>query len=677
MRKRFSKVFVILMLTTLLLTDSFYGIVLDSQGISKNVGVKNVTCENEQYIVKGFGNKQRIIEKSVNDFKKVSNTQIDENESWNLKMVHAEDIDELDGKIKIAIIDSGVNYSTDLNVVVRKNFIQNNECNIMYEDPSGHGTAIAGIIAALDNEEGITGINPNVEIYSARVLDAKLEAPISRVVDAIEWAIEQDVDIINMSFGIEKNVVELEQAIEKAYDKGIMMVAAVGNGSTIAYPAAYDEVIAVGAVDENGLPVQKSACGEGLELMAPGENIISSGIFGGVCGVSGTSMAVPHVVGIASVLMELNPEMPAEYIRALMNYSANLCGEPKVYGNGIVDLQYAMQINKKFKKTYEKYPKMLSKNEAKKQKQIDKFWKEVTTTIPENKKAIEVFSGLEVVEGLWLKDESKYSGNTHSVLTEDGVDYTEMSFTTDQMTILTYACGYPDAENSGLSGAGKPYHGHLWRYNSSYNPIGNSNYIANYIFLTKVALAYGNAASIPMGAVMPYDYSVMVSDITTSSLGGKSWQEVFSAMNVNRRSNIQATSENIRLFIFGIGIHQISDVFAHSAWKNGDICERVKHTDNNWNTHADNPSYLPKRYAAAQEATRAALYDAFYNSEAVLAQFMFSQTNFGTFYLGNFSPYVEAVNSQIYNNLKTSFDKIDLDANVQSYDFEGMTYYVP
>lgn len=581
-------------------------------------------------------------------------------------------------KIKVAVIDSGINFSTDLPVVVRKNFIPEDECSVLYEDPSGHGTAVAGIIAALDNDEGITGINPDVELYSARVLDANLEAPIERIVEAIDWAVEQEVDIINMSFGITRNVAELEAAVERAAEAGILLIAASGNGETIAYPAAYDEVIAVGSVTAEGVAAEDSAEGEALEIMAPGENILSSGIFGGVTGVSGTSMAAPHVAGAASVLMELNPEMPADYIRMLLNYSANLYGSPDEYGNGVLDLAYAIEINDKFKKLYEKHIAKEEKNEKKKEKQKEKFWGEVLKTIPENEKAVETFTGVDVVEGMW-------GSAGHVNLVYNGLVGTQMSFTGDQMIILTYACKYPDNETSGLSGAGNPYHGHLWEYElraGKYVPIDNSNYIANYIFLTKIARAYGRASSVARGVMFQNDYDAMLEDFTASDLGTKTWQEVFDSMNSERNSNIVASPENIKLFIYGIAMHSITDVFAHSTWaKQSGVWKRITH-NNDWEQSTDNPNIFPLRYSAAQTVLQSALAKACYGSEGLLADFMLSPSTFGSsesekFYLGNYVPYVKKVNSTIYNSGANTFNSGDLDKNVSNYNFEGRTYYNP
>ena len=120
--------------------------------------------------------------------------------NWGREMVHI-DTEEVSAKvaseqkIKVAIIDSGINYSEDIEVAERKNFIPDGSgdgMSLLYEDVSGHGTNIAGVIAAKDNDLGVTGINSNVELYSARVLDANMQAPISRVIEAIDWAIEKD-----------------------------------------------------------------------------------------------------------------------------------------------------------------------------------------------------------------------------------------------------------------------------------------------------------------------------------------------------------------------------------------------------------------------------------------------------------------------------------------------------
>ena len=108
-------------------------------------------------------------------------------------------------------------------------------------DMTGHGTAIAGIIH---------DIAPNAQIYSVRIMDAENKATLSRVVEGIYWCIDKDIDIINMSFGTTVESAVLKKAIQDANEAGILMVSSAGNGDTagVEYPAAYNEVIAVGSV---------------------------------------------------------------------------------------------------------------------------------------------------------------------------------------------------------------------------------------------------------------------------------------------------------------------------------------------------------------------------------------------------------------------------------------------
>ncbi len=650
--------------------------------------------EESQDIVRGFGNKikdkkQKEIKVRVNH----GNQGNRNGKSWNLQMIQAGNVNagEAEGsgrKIKVAVIDSGINFNTDLPVAARKNFIPGEERSVLYEDMSGHGTAVAGIIAALDNDEGITGINPRVELYSARVLDENLEAPAGRIAEAIDWAVEQDVDIVNMSFGIAKNVKELEEAVGRASEAGILLVAAAGNGETVVYPAAYNEVIAVGSVTAEGLAAEDSAGGEALELMAPGEDILSSAIFGGVTGVSGTSMAAPHVAGVASVLMERNPEMPADYIRMLLNYSANLYGSPDEYGNGVLDLGYALEINDKFKKLYEKHIDKAEKN--KKEKQKEKFWGEVLKTIPENEKAVETFPGTEVVGGLWLKDNRDHVGKLHENFVITGVEGSQViSFTGEQMKILKYACGYPDATKGGLNAEGKPYHGHLWQYKiypvngkDRYVPVAEANYVANYILLTRIADVFGSVPSFAgnntqlvksaLEALFQEAEAYMYAgDLThmrgdfgsVTKLGERTWQQVFGDMG----GTVEVTPENVKFFIYGMALHSITDTYAHSTFsKKGTQWGRVGHNDDDFSISCDNDTYIPERWTAAQYAADSVLTKLGCGLKGDLLDFVSpSSFQYGTFYLGNLSAYAQMTDAVQYPWAKGLLKRGDLWFNVQ------------
>ena len=163
------------------------------------------------------------------------------------------------------------------------------------------------MIGSSGENGSIKGINPNIEIYSAKILDNNNKASIDRVVKAIDWAIEKKVNIINMSFGRKGNSVTLHNAIRRAKRAGILMFASSGNGGSseennVEYPAAYDEVVAVGAVTPEGTLSDMTSTGDELELLAPGEYIKTTGWMDLECISNGTRFAVPHVTGIASLL---------------------------------------------------------------------------------------------------------------------------------------------------------------------------------------------------------------------------------------------------------------------------------------------------------------------------------------------------------------------------------------
>ncbi len=120
-----------------------------------------------------------------------------------------------------------------------------------------------------------------MELYSARVLDEDKSAPVSRVVEAIYWAIEKKVNIISLSFGMTVPSAALETAVKEAYDKGILIVAAAGNHGVVEYPAAMDEVMAVGGTDTDGTVCDYSAEGEQVEIVAPAEKVKATAGFDG------------------------------------------------------------------------------------------------------------------------------------------------------------------------------------------------------------------------------------------------------------------------------------------------------------------------------------------------------------------------------------------------------------
>ena len=159
------------------------------------------------------------------------NTDISEedkkNIEWSLDVINANNGEYSVGKepVKVAVLDSGVVATADIDVSKRINLISGDE-NIepLFEDFSGHGTAIASIIAGKDNGDGVTGVNPDAQIYSVKVLDEDNRASVSRIAEGIYKCIDENADIINMSFGTTTDSEILHQAVKAAEDAGILMV---------------------------------------------------------------------------------------------------------------------------------------------------------------------------------------------------------------------------------------------------------------------------------------------------------------------------------------------------------------------------------------------------------------------------------------------------------------------
>ena len=281
-------------------------------------------------------------------------------EAWNIDAVNVEhgvsDKPKTaeNGKKKIAVIDSGVDITEDIDVVDRVDLLYaGEESSFLCCDMTGHGTAVASIICAKDDDNGVTGIDEDLEVYSVRILDENNEAPISRVVAALQWCEENGIDIINMSFGTNYDSDILREEIKSVADKGILMIAAAGNdkeADQILYPAAYEEVMAVGGVSADMSPADCSVQGAGVELSAPGEYIPVLAQLGGLTVESGTSMAAPHIAAVAAKLWENHTDWSADKIRQCMDVSAKQLAD----GNGkIVDYKAASELAKDFDAVYQ------------------------------------------------------------------------------------------------------------------------------------------------------------------------------------------------------------------------------------------------------------------------------------------------------------------------------------
>ena len=247
--------------------------------------------------------------------------------------------------VKIAIIDTGIDYNhEDLSNCVFGGYDFVNDDNDPMDD-NGHGTHCAGIAAAvIDNEIGIAGV-AQVSLMAVKVLDEYGSGHYSEVADGIVYAVDNDVDIISMSLGSSISSSVIEDACNYAWDSGVILVAASGNdySNQVSYPARYDTVIAVGSIDQDDERSSFSNYGDELELVAPGEVIISSIPGNNYEFYGGTSMACPHVAGVAALAISRHPNFTNQEIRELLKDTADDLGSigwDEKYGYGRVDASF-------------------------------------------------------------------------------------------------------------------------------------------------------------------------------------------------------------------------------------------------------------------------------------------------------------------------------------------------
>lgn len=274
-----------------------------------------------------------------------------------------------DGVIEVAILDTGIDPDhPDLasNLVWGVSVLRGRISTSVkdYNDRNGHGTHVAGTVAALNNNIGVVGAAPGVEIYAIRVLDARGSGTYSDLILGIEQALlgpdgvldsdgdgviagdpdDDAAEVISMSLSGPSDLSSLHSAIATAYGYGVVIVAASGNegSSTPGYPAAYPEVIAVGATDlSDGVP---SWSNRGVELTAPGVEILSTYPDDTYSVMSGTSMATPHVSGAVALLQaayfsKYGSVLAPPAARDILHQTADdrgSSGYDTVYGYGIV-----------------------------------------------------------------------------------------------------------------------------------------------------------------------------------------------------------------------------------------------------------------------------------------------------------------------------------------------------
>ncbi|HYI14498.1 MAG TPA: S8 family serine peptidase [Thermomicrobiales bacterium] len=256
---------------------------------------------------------------------------IDAPDGWNISRSVAETV--------VAVIDSGVS-PTHPDLVDRLlpgyNAVDGSS---NAADVDGHGTHVAGIIAAQDNGAGTVGVAMGAMILPVRVVDEAGDIDVSDEIEGIYWAVDNGADVINLSLGAEEYIQAEREAIQYAYNKGVVVVAAAGNAfNQVSYPGNYDEVIAAGSLKADGYPAAFTSRITRVDVAAPGESIFSPGwdsFYGDYWGdvfyanntsVSGTSFSSAIVAGVAALIKSVDPTAGVEQVRSLLKNTATDTG---------------------------------------------------------------------------------------------------------------------------------------------------------------------------------------------------------------------------------------------------------------------------------------------------------------------------------------------------------------
>ncbi|MFF2286127.1 S8 family serine peptidase [Peribacillus butanolivorans] len=253
----------------------------------------------------------------------------------------------------VAIIDDGIDRNhEDLKGKIDHPYdAVRNRKNIV---PAGeHGTHIAGIIAgSANNDLGGTGVAPNIKIMPINVFKGEY-ADTADIIEAIHYAVQQGADIINMSLGDTRYSEALNKAVQEAYSKGLMIVAAAGNegdmGKSVqrVYPAAFSHVISVAATDSKDKRTSYSNYHSTVDIAAPGDYILSTLPNNRYGWMSGTSMATPMVAGVAALIWSNEPKLTKYEVEYRLYDSAidlGTKGKDIYYGNGRVNAKKALEM---------------------------------------------------------------------------------------------------------------------------------------------------------------------------------------------------------------------------------------------------------------------------------------------------------------------------------------------
>ncbi|WP_276255139.1 S8 family peptidase [Halomontanus rarus] len=270
--------------------------------------------------------------------------------SWGIERIGADGVEPGGTDVDVGILDTGIQSDhCSLSVAGGRNFTAAGMPSD-YEDRHGHGTHVAGVAGAVDNDLGVVGTAPNANLYAVKVLDNDGQGRYSELIAGIDWCMENEIELISMSLGGEAESDALAKAIETAHAAGHLLLSAAGNegnagnGScdteTMTYPATHEDVVAVAAMNEDDTLASYSSVGAAVDLLAPGTNIVSSVAGNRYAEASGTSIACPFVTGVAALVWGhrgADGPGPNEAVRRTLTETAEPVLGTCEEGHGLVD----------------------------------------------------------------------------------------------------------------------------------------------------------------------------------------------------------------------------------------------------------------------------------------------------------------------------------------------------